>query len=328
MHMSIRSFRLHATLSLLLAASGAAQAQDIRTERVAFAAGTNRAVIEGSITGEQIVDYVVDADAGQILSVDMQTSNASAYFNILPSGAEEAVFIGSVRGNVADVSVPAAGDYTIRVYLMRSAAQRGEGARYALAIGIGGPDFADGLAGGPDYWQVAGVGDDALNVRDGPGARYTVVGKLASGEVVRNDGCRMSGEERWCQIRATGSGQRGWVAGRYLIEAAPPQAATVPPGGPVGNGVPFDATGTVPCATAAGQPTRPCPFGVVREGPGNAGVWIALSDGKERHILFEGGAPVATNIDATLGYDKEADLYRIGIGDERYEIPEAVVYGG
>jgi hypothetical protein len=137
----------------------------------------------------------------------------------------------------------------------------------------------------------------------------------------------MSGDERWCQIRAVGSGQRGWVAGRYLIEAAPPRAAAVPPGGPVGNGVPFDATGTVPCATATGQPTGPCPFGVVRDGPGNAGVWIALGDGKERHILFEGGAPVATD-GAALDYDKEGDLYRVRIGDERYEIPEAVVYGG
>jgi hypothetical protein len=67
---------------------------------------------------------------------------------------------------------------------------------------------------------------------------------------------------------------------------------------------------------------------VIREGPGNAGVWIAIGDGNERHILFEGGVPVATDGDATLGYDKDADLYLVRIGDERFEIPEAVVYGG
>ena len=94
-------------------------------------------------------------------------------------------------------------------------------------------------------------------------------------------------------------GRSGWVAGRYLREAAAPRVAAVPPGGPVGNGVPFDATGTVPCATDAGQPTRPCPFGVIREGPGNAGVWIVLGDGEERQILFESGLPVTTNIHAT-----------------------------
>ncbi len=325
--MSIRTLCLHVTMALLLAAGGA-QAQDIRTERVAFAAGTSGSLIEGSVTGQQIVDYVVTASSGQMLSVDMQTSNASAYFNVLPAGASEALFIGSTSGNVADLPLSAAGDYVIRVYLMRNAARRDETASYSLAIGIRGPDFADGLAGGPDYWQVSGLGGDALNVRSGPGVRYAVVGKLGEGEVARNDGCRMSLDERWCQIRVTGSGQRGWVAGRYLVEAAPPRAAAVPPGGPVGNGVPFDATGTVPCARAAGQPTRSCPFGVIREGPGNAGVWIAIGDGNERHILFEGGVPVATDGDATLGYDKDADLYLVRVGDERYEIPEAVVYGG
>jgi hypothetical protein len=326
--MSIRSLRLLATLLSLWFGAGGAQAQDVRTERVAFAAGTSGSLIEGSITGRQIVDYVVNADAGQILSVDIQTSNASAYFNILPAGAEEALFIGSTSGNVADLPTSAAGDYVIRVYLMRNAARRGETARYSLAIGIRGPDFADGLAGGPDYWQVSGLGGDALNVRSGPGVRDAVVGKLGEGEVARNDGCRMSLDQRWCQVRAIGSGVSGWVAGRFLIEAAPPRAAAVPPGGPAGNGTPFDATGTVPCATAAGQPTRPCPFGVIREGPGNAGIWIAIGDGNERHILFEGGVPVATDGDATLGYDKDADLYLVRSGDERYEIPEAVVYGG
>jgi Bacterial SH3 domain len=325
--MSIRFFRLGAALALSLAASGAGQAQDIRTERVAFAPGTSGTLIEGSITGREIVDYVVGADAGQILSADLQTSNASAYFNILPAGSEEAIFIGSTSGNVADVPLAAAGDYAIRVYLMRNAARRDETAHYSLAIGVT-RDFADGLAGGPDYWQVRGLGGDALNVRSGPGTRYAVVGKLAEGEEARNDGCRMSLDQRWCQVRAIHSGVRGWVAGRFLHEAAPPQAAAVPPGGPVGNGVPFDATGTVPCATAAGQPTRPCPFGVIREGPGNAGVWIALGGGAERHILFEGGVPVAADSTATLGYDKNGDLYLVRVGDERFEIPEGVVYGG
>jgi hypothetical protein len=67
---------------------------------------------------------------------------------------------------------------------------------------------------------------------------------------------------------------------------------------------------------------------VIREGPGNAGVWIALGDGKERQILFEGGVPVATDGSAALGYDKDADLTLVRIGDQRYEIPDAVVYGG
>jgi hypothetical protein len=83
-----------------------------------------------------------------------------------------------------------------------------------------------------------------------------------------------------------------------------------------------------PKSAPAGRADRPCPFGVIREGPGNAGVWIALGDGKEGYILFEGGLPVATDGDGALDYEKNADLYLVRIGDQRYEIPQAVVYGG
>jgi hypothetical protein len=66
----------------------------------------------------------------------------------------------------------------------------------------------------------------------------------------------------------------------------------------------------------------------VRDGPGNAGVWIALADGTERQILFEGGAPVGTNANAALSFEKVDDVFTISIGDERYGFPEALVNGG
>ena len=73
---------------------------------------------------------------------------------------------------------------------------------------------------------------------------------------------------------------------------------------------------------------RACPFGVVRDGPGNAGVWIALGDGRERQILFENNKPVTANVDAPLKFQKSEDCFKISIGDERYEFPDAVVSGG
>jgi hypothetical protein len=102
----------------------------------------------------------------------------------------------------------------------------------------------------------------------------------------------------------------------------------MPEGGPVGEGAAFDATGFVACATSAAQPVRACPFGVVREGPGNAGVWIGLRDGVERQILFERGDPVATNRDGALTSERSGDLTLVRIGEERYEIPDALVNGG
>jgi hypothetical protein len=80
-----------------------------------------------------------------------------------------------------------------------------------LAAGLtamGGPvamaqdgDFADGLAGGPDFWAVTGVPDgDTLDVRSGPATKFEVRGELANGDVVRNLGCRMEAGRRWCRI--------------------------------------------------------------------------------------------------------------------------------
>jgi uncharacterized protein YgiM (DUF1202 family) len=142
----------------------------------------------------------------------------------------------------------------VQVFLMRNAACRDETARYSLGVGLGGADFADGLAGGPDWWEVAALeAGSALNVRSGPATRYPVVGKAQNGEALQNLGCRMTGRERWCNVRAAGSGQQGWVAGRFLIEGPAPQAPAATEGRPVGEGASFDATGLVPCAWEIGQ---------------------------------------------------------------------------
>jgi hypothetical protein len=317
-----------ASAGLALVVAGGCLAQTIRSETVGQAEAATGTVIEGEVRGDDTVDYLVAGEAGQTLSVDLAATNASVYFNILPEGSDEALFIGSTSGNVADLTLPTTGTYVVRVYLMRNAARRDEAAAYALGIGLGGADFADSLAGGPDWWAVSIMPGSALNIRSGPATRHPVVGKAQNGEVMLNRGCRMTGPDRWCSIRVGGSGVQGWVAGRYLVETAAPAGPEMPEGGPVGEGATFDATGFVACATSAAEPMRSCPFGVVREGPGTAGVWIALGDGVERQILFEAGPPVATNRDGALTSERSGDTTLVRIGEERYEIPDALVNGG
>ncbi len=318
-----------AITALFIFAMPIALAQNLQTKRLAQAGVSELQVIEDSITGDEIVDYTISLEQSQILSVDLQTSNSANYFNISPAGSAEALFIGSSEGQVADIPMASSGDFVIRVYLMRSAARRNETANYSLAISIGAPEFADSLSGGPDFWLVTGVGDgDALNMRSGPATRYPVISKVRNGQTAQNQGCRQTGDQHWCQVRLSNSGTMGWVAGRYLVETAAPRSPAVPEGGPVGNGTPFDATGSIPCSTSEGQAPQPCPFGVVRSGPGNAGIWIALGNGNERQILFESGEPVATNSADELSFEKQNYSYQVRIGDERYEIPEAVIYGG
>jgi len=197
-------------------------------------------------------------------------------------------------------------------------------------------DFADGLAGGPDFWAVTGLeADQTLDLRAEASARARALGKLATGEVVRNKGCAMTAGERWCLVD-TPSGP-GWVEGRFLRESAPPglddslpepPLLTAPPGLPAGNGEPFTAFGTIACTTHRGQPSSTCAFGVIRTGPGGASLWVALPAGGQRTILFEAGKPVFTDGAGRPAFTMEDDLLLIRIGPERFEVPRAAIDGG
>lgn len=317
--------RLLLGIAIGLVVPNAGLAQSILIEASAAPAGV---VVEGQLRGSETIDYSVAAEAGQRLSVDLASPNSSLFFNILPEGSDEVLFVGSISGNVADIPLPASGSYVTRVYLMRSAARRDEMATFSLGIRLGGAEFVDSLAGGPDWWAVSIRPSSALNIRSGPATRYDAVGQAQNGEILQNRGCRMTGTERWCSIRTYGSGQQGWVSGQFLTETPPPGMADAPKGGPIGNGNPFDATGFVPCAAKADAPMQNCPFGVIRDGPGNAGVWIALAGGVERQVLFEANMPVATNLDARMTVERSDDMTMVRIGEERYEIPDALVNGG
>ena len=133
-------FRYAALAASALVAMGAiavpAAAQDHgRTERVQFARGTSSATLRGNVHGYDSVDYVVGARRGQTLTVSMRTTNASAYFNVLPSGGDTAL---DGAANVVNWrgALPANGDYVVRVYLMRNAARRDEHANYTLTVGV------------------------------------------------------------------------------------------------------------------------------------------------------------------------------------------------
>lgn len=124
-------------LSFLAAAlvANTALAGDMRTERVQFHKGANSATVEGHIKGRESVDYLLGAREGQSMNVSMATDNGSNHFNIIPPGkANEAIFVGSTSGNQFEGTLPASGDYKVRVYLMRNAARRDETAKYRLEM--------------------------------------------------------------------------------------------------------------------------------------------------------------------------------------------------
>ncbi len=121
-------------------------AQNLRTEHVSFAAGSTGTVIEGQLVGDRIIDYVVNAQGGQRMTVDMTTTNPSAYFNVMPSATPDAIHIGSSAGLRFDDTLPSGGNWAIRVYLMRNAARRNETADYTIAVSIAGSGSRSAIA--------------------------------------------------------------------------------------------------------------------------------------------------------------------------------------
>jgi hypothetical protein len=340
---------LSLTLALLLAGQGALAQDESRTERVEFARGAESAVVEGSITGYETVDYLLGASAGQSMNVSMATDNTSNYFNVLaPGETEVAMFIGSTAGNQFEGVLPATGDYTVRVYLMRNAARRNEVANYRLemiiaaaeAASSGGTTMGGGEIpsapedGGPRHWEVTGV-TSALNLREAASTSARAIARYAPGTVLDNLGCLEAEGRVWCDVQELGGGPRGYVAAEFLTPA------TSPDGTPAmgsddsalraGQGD-FDATGQIPCAQASGQPMGQCDFGVARAGGGAATVVVSRPDGRPRAIFFANGVAIGADTSeadpGAFSAERDSDLNRIEVGDERYEIPDAVVLGG
>jgi hypothetical protein len=244
--------QLALVLLLMLFSSLGLARDDIREVPVKFKKGTSSAVVNGSIRGYQVIDYVLNARRGQSMNVSLATRHGATYFNILaPGETDAAMFIGSTTGRQFEGRLPKSGDYRIRVYMMRSAARRNEQAQFRLEMNV---------SGGSQAGLVNHTGD-----------------------------------------------------------------ALVP-------GTDFHATGTISCTLQKDQPARSCRFGVRRQGRGSGNVTVTKPNGQQRVIFFQRGQ--------AAGYDmsqadrgefkarKRGDLNIVRIGNERYEIPDAVIFGG
>ena len=146
----------------LHARAGMAQAA-IERQRVVFRTGADSSLVKGQLKGDQTVDYILRAGAGQTLTVELKGSNLQNYFNVIAAGTDNALFIGSSSGNSFRGLLPSDGDVRVRVYLMRPAARRHETSSYSLRMGIDGVPLApispsrDALIPGTPYHASAEV---------------------------------------------------------------------------------------------------------------------------------------------------------------------------
>lgn len=346
-------------LALGLTLAPAFAQDDMRTEQVRFPAGATGTTINGQITGREFVLYKLGAEAGQVMNISLTSNNTATYFNVYAPGSgpgDEALGAGSMPGGLmVDVNrfsgpLPLSGEYAISVFLYRNAARRGEVSDYTLDISITGEtgaivqgDYADGLQGGPDFWEVQTDGG-MLNLHDSASIGAPVIGRAETGQVLRNLGCRMNEGRRWCRVATFGDpGTEGWAAGDFLVESGYvegtdtqlPDRVPVETGGQdaLVPGTEYHATGTVDCVRNADAPQQSCNFGVVREGNGTGRVTIEWPDGGSRTILFEGGTAISydqsqADQGSEMTVTRDGDNNIIFIGEERFVIPDAVILGG
>jgi heat shock protein HslJ len=98
------------------------------------------------------------------------------YFNVLPPGSETALVNSSITGNQPwSGTLPADGDYTVRVYLMRAAARQGVKADHTLKVAIlpARPEGRSSLSG--TSWRLVDIKsmDDRIFTPDDR-SKYTI----------------------------------------------------------------------------------------------------------------------------------------------------------
>jgi heat shock protein HslJ len=174
-------------------------------------------------------------------------------------------------------------------------------------------------SGEPPYLNPFGLSDD-MPIHAQPDTASDVVGRAFLGQVVRNEGC----QDEWCRLATLDGTISGWGERQYLEASDHVLRA--------GQGV-FDAAGTVPCAQGLGAPMTSCAMGVARGDDGTAMVVVTKPDGVDRQLFFTDGEFVNPDMSQAGGgfefsVERESDLHLIRVDDERYEIPDAVIFGG
>lgn len=122
-------------LAAWLLLAGAAAAQNAQRDvPVVFAAAQTTLTFQDALGGFEFVDYRVPLRAGERLHVQLATSNLSNCFDIYAPGAEKPLFQGGNSGNEHLLAATVAGEYRIRVYLLRFAARDYQSAEYTLTL--------------------------------------------------------------------------------------------------------------------------------------------------------------------------------------------------
>lgn len=102
---------------------------------VAFPKGKTETTIRGTVRGYAYVDYIVKANAGQTISVELGAPKIVPVFSILRPDGEN--LEGAAQTNDFTGELPADGNYVVRVGMMRAFARRkGSVSNFTLKVAI------------------------------------------------------------------------------------------------------------------------------------------------------------------------------------------------
>ena len=93
--------------------------------------------IKGRISGEQTADYPLNLQEGQTLTVKLTTPHTSTHYLLMPPEGDEVLHNSALDGAEYKGTTKQGGKYRVQVYMLQSAAKRGETAPYNLTITTG-----------------------------------------------------------------------------------------------------------------------------------------------------------------------------------------------
>lgn len=132
--MALTLMRLAPCLLLLAAVSATAASAQDRVRPLSFERGEYATTVRGLVAGYDVHDYVLRAQRGQRMRVELRTESVA---EILVLNDETFERIGSSEGGTYwEGRLPYSGAYRIRILQNRASARRGERSAYSLFVEI------------------------------------------------------------------------------------------------------------------------------------------------------------------------------------------------
>jgi hypothetical protein len=122
-------------MALTLPVCSAVLAAD-QTYEVKFGPGARSATLAGTAKGYDVVAYVLGAKARQVLSVSFDADNRGCVFYFYNHDATEPKHEGSVVNNKFESTLPADGNYSVKVMLYRAQAREGQSCNFSITFRI------------------------------------------------------------------------------------------------------------------------------------------------------------------------------------------------